>query len=294
MLSSGTLRLNLSYILLVLFCFTTSCRKAEILETTTIFIGHKGSGSNNYNDVVIENTLPAVQNIFGKLDGAELDIQMSLDETPWIWHNSSLDGFVCGSSSQDTIPKMRDIDIEKIRICHRSKSDRIYKLSEVVNWSNSTPSGIYLSLDIKTSFSRATFDLYGSRDNYFTTLASSIAKVFENYKFSEKTIAEVDSKIFCQTLKSFPSTRKIGTYFMRYEPMDRKIQNAVALGYDGLSCNYTDPTVTSESIAAAHAAGLKVQLWTPYYLDELRFALDMNPDFIQTDNIYAKKGLNIK
>ena len=263
------------------------------MESNTILLGHKGSGDNNYNKLLIENSLPSVQEALKTLDGTELDIQMSLDNTVWIWHNTSLSGYVCSSDSQDTIPKMRDVDIEKIRICHKTKTDRIYRLSEVVNWSNTTPTGIYMSLDVKISFSKATFSLYGDRDGYLIRLATSLSKVFENYKFTEKTIVEVDSKLFCTTLKSFPSTNKISTYFMRFESMDKKIKNAVVLGYDGLSCNYTEASVNKESVKAAHEAGLKVQLWTPYYRDDLKTALSFNPDFIQTDNIHAKQALNI-
>lgn len=264
------------------------------METATNFIGHKGSGNNNYNDFLIENTLPAVQNAAGRLDGVELDIQMSLDGTPWIWHNSDLSGFVCNSSSQGIIPEMRDVDIEKIKICHKSKTDRIYKLSEIVDWNNNTGRGLYLSLDIKISFSASTFSLYGDRNGYLTQLAASLAQVFQNYKFIDRTLVEVDSQLFCTRLKSNNATRGITTCFMRYEPMPDKINNALRLGYDGLSCNYTDPTVTKETVTAAKKAGLKVQLWTPYYRDELRIAFAMNPDFIQTDNIYAKQALNVR
>ncbi|MNK09176.1 Glycerophosphoryl diester phosphodiesterase family protein [compost metagenome] len=276
-----------------LLAFFISCSKSSPLATDVIFLGHKGSGSNNYNDLFIENTIPSIKNTLNRLDGAELDIQMSLDGTPWVWHNASLSGYVCNSNAKDIIPEMRDADIEKIRICHQSKTDRIYKLSEVLNWNNAG-TGIYLSLDIKISFSTATFSLYGNRNGYLTQLAASLASIFQNYKYTNRTLIEIDSQLFCTELKSFPSTKEIITCFMRYEPMKDKIFNALRLGYDGISCNYTDPSVTAETVAAARKAGLKVQLWTPYYRDELRRAFAMNPDFIQTDNIYAKQALNVK
>lgn len=285
--------ISISFILAGLIILTNSCGKPEPIETNTNFLGHKGSGNNNYNDLLIENTLPSVISAVNRLDGAELDIQMSLDGTPWIWHNASLKGYVCNSNAQDTIPKMRDIEIEQVKICHQTKQDRIYKLSEVLSWNNAGP-GVYISLDIKVSFSAATFRLYGDRNGYLTQLANSLVTIFENYRHTDKTLVEVDNQLFCTRLKSFPSTRNITTCFMRYEPMQQKIANAVRLGYDGLSCNYTDPSVTKETVAAAQKSGLKVQLWTPYYRDELRKAFAMNPDFVQTDNIYAKQALNVR
>lgn len=285
--------ISILFVLAGLVTLTNSCGKPEPIETATNFLGHKGSGNNNYNDLLIENTLPSIKSAVNRLDGAELDIQMSLDGTPWIWHNASLKGYVCNSNSQDTIPKMRDADIEQVRICHQTKQDRIYKLAEVLNWNNNGP-GVYISLDIKVSFNATTFRLYGDRNGYLTQLATSLASIFENYRHTDKTLVEVDSQLFCTKLKSFASTRAITTCFMRYEPMQKKIENAIRLGYEGLSCNYTDPSVTKETVAAAQKAGLKVQLWTPYYRDELRKAFAMNPDFVQTDNIYAKQALNVR
>jgi len=290
---SVTRLLLLGSFFLGLLVFSVSCGKSSPLETNIIFLGHKGSGSNNYNDLFIENTIPSIKNTLNRLDGAELDIQMSLDGTPWVWHNASLSGYVCNSNSQDIIPEMRDADIEKLKICHQSKTDRIYKLSEILNWNNSGV-GVHLSLDIKISFSEETFNLYGDRNGYLTQLATRLASIFQNYRYTSRTLIEIDSQLFCTKLKSFPSTKDIITCFMGYEPMEGKIYNALRLGYDGISCNYTDPSVTAETVAAARKAGLKVQLWTPYYRDELRRAFAMNPDFIQTDNIYAKQALNVK
>lgn len=285
--------LLIGFLFIGLLLSSTSCRKADSIETATVFLGHKGSGSNNYNDFFIENTVPSVKNVLNRLDGAELDIQMSLDGTPWVWHNANLSGYVCNSDSEDIIPEMRDTEIEKIRICHENKTDRIYRLAEVLDWNNSGQ-GIYLSLDIKISFSTTTFSLYEGRDGYLRQLAKSLSTIFEGYSYSGRTLVEIDNQLFCTQLKSFPSTKDIITCFMRYEPMEDKIANAVRLGYDGISCNYTDPTVTAETVAAARQAGLKVQLWTPYYRDELRRVLAMSPDFIQTDNIHAKQALNVK
>jgi glycerophosphoryl diester phosphodiesterase len=282
-----------NFLLCCSFIFS-SCGRPSPLETNIQFLGHKGSGNNNYNDVLLENTVPSVQGVLSRLDGAEIDVQMSLDGTIWIFHNSSLSNSACINSIQDTIPKMRDTDIELIRICHKNKSDRLYRLAELVNWANTTPEGFYLSLDIKVSFNAGTFALYGNKDGYLAKFADALALIFVNYKFTDKVLVEIDSKFFCNLIKNHKATNKMTTCFMRYEAMPQKIENAIKLGYDGLSCNYTDVTVTKENIEIAHSAGLKVQLWTPYYRDELRKAFAMNPDFIQTDNIYAKQALNVK
>jgi len=103
-----------------------------------------------------------------------------------------------------------------------------------------------------------------------------------------------DSKLFCENLKKYPSTQNIKTCLIRSGDMDKNIADAVRLGYKGLSCNYQEKTVTAENISKARQAGLIVQLWTPYYESELLSAFKLKPDFVQTDNVKAKKLLNVK
>lgn len=279
--------------ILLSLCLFVSCKRPDPQETTIQFLGHKGAGSNNYNDHYVENTLATVQYGLNRLDGVELDVQMSLDETIWIFHNTSLSGSTCAPIT-DTIPKMRDVDIEKLTLCHGTKTDKISKLADVINWANTTTDGFPISLDMKISFSANVWALWGTRDAYLLKFANSLAKILSGYRFTNKILTEVDSKLYCTALKNNVATKDIVTCFMRYEPMPEKIANAIKLGYDGISCNYTDPTVTAETVAMAKNAGLKVQLWTPYYRDQLRIAFAMQPDFIQTDNIYAKQALNVK
>lgn len=283
------------FVLTLLFAIimSLSCKKT-IHETNINFLGHKGSGSNNYSDNAMENTLPAV--VYGNetLDGAELDIQMSLDGTVWVFHDENVNEKNCTATSNDTIPKMHDKDIEAIMLCQESKKDRLYKLQEIADWWNNNPKATYLSLEVKFSFGAQTFDVWSGRDNYFKKLAESISTVFKTFNYPGNVLIEVNSKLFCNTLRSLPNGKNFKLCYIGEEPLPQKIENAVKLGYDGISCKYTAPTVTHENIEIAHNNGLIVQLWTPYYRNELRLAFALNPDFIQTDNIWAKQALNVK
>src|SRR5690554_4907493 len=78
--------------------FYSACQKEPSPYLTvsipqeTLFIGHKGSGNiNEYGNLeFVENTWEAIANAMNSIDGSEIDIQISLDSTLWIFHSSTL------------------------------------------------------------------------------------------------------------------------------------------------------------------------------------------------------------
>lgn len=293
----GGLRSTVSFFLLLMLLVSSGgcSKKTEPQDTEVHFLGHKGAGNNGYNDHFLENTISAVREGVTKLDGVEVDVQMSLDGTLWLFHDegNAYELNCSGKTENRSIPAMRDSEIAQILLCHETKKDRLYKLSEVIDLYRDTPGAFFLSLDIKVGFPSDVLEAFGGKNGYLLRLADSLATVIgptDPYKI----MVEVDSKVFCDRLKSHQNAVNIKTFFMRYEPFDQKITNALLLGYDGVSCNFSDETITPEKIQEAQQKGLLVQLWTPYYREDLIKIFSWKPDFIQTDNIRAKTGLNVR
>ena len=284
---------------LVLVLVISGCKKEdppvepEPVETDIQFLGHKGGGNNGYNEVHMENTIPAMMEGIQALDGVEVDIQMSKDGTIWMFHDADL-GYNCDNPDDSrSLILLPDSVISGLRLCHESKKDRIYKLQELIDVWNLTPGGFYISFDVKMDFPFDTFDQVGGRYAYMVKLATQLAEVLSvrNHPASQ-LLMEVDYESFCEELRKYISD--IPMYLSSSDDIIPKIERALAEGYDGISCNYNDLSVTAEGIKTAHDSGLSVQLWTPYYYDELLSAFNRNPDFIQSDNIDAKKELNVK
>ena len=63
-------------------------RQVKIGEPETKILGHRGSGA-YCNDSLYENTLKSVIYGLQKLDGVEIDIQMSADSTVWLFHDET-------------------------------------------------------------------------------------------------------------------------------------------------------------------------------------------------------------
>ncbi len=238
-----------SFFILTIIVFN-SCKKTKIVETNIMFLGHKGHGDNEFNKVFIENTMPGVKDALSTLDGVEQDVQMSKDGTIWIFHNVNVMGLSCSGSGQDTIPKMFDAAIEKIKICHEGKQDRLYKLAKLIDFWNAS-AGFYISIDMKTTNKASIYKFWGSRDAYLVKFAENLNKLFTSFNHPGRVLIETDTRTFYQALQNYTNTKKIIPFFISELPMDQKISTALTYGFKGLSCDFTDPTVTKESIASS-------------------------------------------
>lgn len=60
----------------------------------------------------------------------------------------------------------------------------------------------------------------------------------------------------------------------------QQIRDALNLRYDGVSCIFTEPTLTAFEVKRAQDNGLVVHLWIPDTEKELQSLYDLHPDFI--------------
>lgn len=264
---------------------------AILINTEIQFLGHKGSGNNNYNDVFMENTLPSFKNAVITLDGIETDLQMSTDGTIWLMHDADL-VHECDTTDTRSLINLPDSVISALVFCHKGKSDRLYKLQELIDYWNTTSKGFYMSLEVKTAFSAATFNEVGGKPAYMDKLATALSQVLATRNHSNQVLVEVDYAPFVNKVKQ--NTTGLIFCLLSEDDIVPKITKALQYGYEGISCNYNDASVTAEGIKMAQDSGLIVQLWTPYYTDELISAFNRQPNFIQTDNVDAKTKLMVQ
>ena len=278
---------------LLFLLFTSQCKNDSGSETLTEpelevkILGHKGGGTSSFNPLHIENTVPSVEDGLKKMDGIELDVQMSLDGTLWLFHDLDLSYTSCGSAWSGTIPLLTDSEIQNILVCDGSKQSRIYKLEEIVNYWNADVLGFYMSLHIKLDFSSEILDdsRIGGEAKYLAKMADSLAKVLTTYKHQNQVFLEVYDATFCTKMHSLIPNIKV--CLLKEVTFQQQIRDAVNLGYDGISCIFTEPTITAAEVKRAQDSGLIVQLWTPDTEAELTAAYALKPDFIQTNNLDA-------
>ena len=283
---------------LILVLTLTQCKKMTTsgppTETDIRFLGHKGGGDNSYNAKYIENTLPAVEEGLKTLNGVEVDLQMSLDGTIWMFHNTDIGQSSCNTSYHHSIVLLNDTEIAKIQICNGGVQDRVYRLEELVNLWNNTANGFVISMHIKTDFPADTINnpQIGGEATYLSKFATSLAKLFPTVKHQGQLFAEIYDASFCT--KVHTTIPGISVFLIKSVDFTTLINDALASGYDGVSCNLFESTLSAEGVIRARDNGLVVQLWTPDNRDDLLKAFNLQPNFIQTNNLKAISLLNLK
>ncbi|MEI7828848.1 MAG: glycerophosphodiester phosphodiesterase [Prolixibacteraceae bacterium] len=294
---------TLSWVWLLLFVISfsplfISCQKtttpASPPTTTTVkFLGHKASGSSSIDPTIIENTLPAVQKGLKTLNGVELDLQMSLDGTIWILHDLNLATLTCNSVLPRMIILSRDAEISKITLCTSKAQDKICKLSEVINYWNQAATPFYISLHMKLDYPVDSMNkpAIGGEAAYLSKFAESLAKILPSVKDPGKIICEVYDATFCKKIHQL--IPGLVVCLIKEVSFPQQINDALVLGYDGVSCMFTEPTLTEAEVTRAQKSGLIVQLWTPDSQQELTASLNLHPNFIETDNLNSISDLNV-
>lgn len=261
-------------------------------ETDILFLGHKGSGNTGYEAGWLENTLPSFQYAITRLDGVECDVQLSKDGTIWIWHNSDLNND-CDSNEFRSLITLTDAEIMQKHPCLFGYSDRIYKLKELLDFRAAAANSFTISIDVKSEFSSGSFAAVGGKSAYILREAQELGKLLQNISHPELMIIEFNDTNFVKEVKKLVSPDVQFHYVIEEQDLSSSIAKALTQGFDGISCTYNLPTLKKELLQYAQNQGLKVQLWTPYYLPDIEYCMSLNPDFIQTDRVEAKSDLNV-
>lgn len=262
----------------------------------TYILGHKGAGSNNYNPVNMEHSIASFKQALLYLDGAEIDLEMSLDGTLWMQHATNISTSLCSPvSTMQSVITMHDADIAKLQLCSRTKKDRLYKFSELMTLWNSTAKGFYISIEIKGDFEKVFYDKVGGVNKYLTAIADKLgASLSSGLKHpAGLLITEVNSPVFLNEFRKFKVANEMKNLLFEYKSFDLTVADAIKYKFDGVSNSFTDTTMTAAKVKSVQDKKLFVQVWTPYTSAELSNTYSLHPNFIQTDNIKAKQILKL-
>lgn len=286
---------HLKYIALVsgvLFIFVfNQCKKDTItlapLNLDVVFLGHKGGGNNLFNNLHIENTLPSVQDGLKTMNGVEVDVQMSLDGTIWIYHNADLGETSCNANFHHCLILLKDTEIEKIQICSGGMQDRIYKLKELVDFWNIKNEGFPISLHLKTDMGRDTLNhpLIGGQSAYLLKFADKLAMLFPSIQTEDRIFVEIFDSAFRNKIHA--TIPKMSVCLLKEVTFPQQVDAAIGGGYDGISSGFDCELISAAEVKRARDNGLAVHLWTPDTKVEIIQAYNLKPTHIQTDNMYG-------
>jgi glycerophosphoryl diester phosphodiesterase len=244
-------------------------------------IGHRAYGVKGFNDTIMDNTLDAIKKALPIVDGIEVDIQMSLDGTIWLYHDQY---FITPDSSFTSIVQMNDKDVVK-HLYFLHPDVQFNTLTEVLEYFKDNKINKPISLDIKNIFNKKIYEKgYASRD-YMNKLIDRIIYLAKKNNVDDLIFVETNSSYFLNTIKE---KSKIKTFYLGFTEFQKNIDYAIENNYSGISQNYNDPGVNYENIQYAKKHKLIIQLWTPNTEQDLKKVFLLNPDYIQTDHVNFK------
>lgn len=264
--------------LLVFIFINLSCNKIhyypdkEFSKVTTKFLMHRGGGNSGFK----ENTFKAAHFGLERLDGIEIDIQISKDRTIWLSHNYEL--VACGNFAKNCFPETKDFDIFSLDSC--LKTTDFTMLEDVFKLVQDSFPNKYISLDVKAWYPCHVNSL--NVTDGLNIMAEEIIRLKKKYNRINKIMVESETATFLSYIKE--KSPDIETYLTTLGDFERGVLLALKAGYTGLSFKYQFKEVISiEHIKMIRKKGLKIQLWTINNLADLKEAYLINPDFIQTD-----------
>ena len=260
----------------------TGCEKIyyypdrPIENVETIFLAHCGSG----NPELERNTLDAAKHGLKRLDGIEVDIQLSKDRTIWLSHDVKLPE--CNGIRLPCFPEVYDDEIIELDTC-LGAAFTFTKLNEILQFVSDSFPQSYISLDVRAwnPCKFTSLEITG----IMNVIADQITAASNFYQLQENIIVESEVASFLNYLKK-KSGNRIKCYLTTLGDFERGMLLALKAGYEGISFKYNfDEYITVDHINLLHKKGIKIQLWTLNDEEIIDEALLLHPDFIITDNV---------
>ncbi len=268
------------HILIILIVAYTSCSRVEYypdkqsVYDKTYMLAHKGAGDSDEG-----NTIEGCMLGFNLFDGIECDIQTSSENTLWLSHSPYLPS--CGSSEEECFVLLSDQTIIEIDSC-LGREKNFTKLETVFQYMSNNYPGKFISLDVKawTPCGISGINLIRTMNLF----GQAIIDLTLKYHLENRVMVESENGDFLYYIKM--NTDCIETYLTSFGDFELGVSRVLDAGFSGISFAFrVKEEITKEQIDLIHRKGLKIQLWTVNDTSDIKEAISMNPDYIQTDNL---------
>lgn len=244
-----------------------------LTDVTTIILSHRGGGFFDRG-----NTLEGCIYGFQHAGGIECDIQKSENETLWLEHSNKLKN--CGLLDAACFSETSDPKIEEYNNCLGADA-MVYKLDTVLAFMKKNYPDKYISLDAKAWSPCNLSELNMIRE--MNMLGKAIVDAAKKHGLSKRILVESENGDLLYYLKV--NAPEIGTYLSTNGDFELGASRALKAGFTGISFKFKyDEEIKKEHVEMIHRKGLKIQIWTVDEPDDMMEALELNPDFIQTNN----------
>lgn len=267
---------RLSYILFFWLFFFSCTQKREkelevLIPASLQMIGHKGSGnSNQYGNINLEeNSWEALFNSIQRIDGSEMDVQMSADSTFWIFHDFSI--LNCEDSLVPFVTAT-DKDIIAFSKCNYKAKliqlETFFSKAKEQPWENKT-----IVLDLKFLWNEnIPADSNLERKKFYDFVSKEIIHFQKNVNF------KVGIEVFSESqYRYFDSVFPEKTFLVNHYPTVEFAQEIQMKKWrTSFSIYEIDERFHNMSFD---------NLWTINTVNDFLKCLDFQPQIIQSDNI---------
>jgi glycerophosphoryl diester phosphodiesterase len=264
--------------LFIAIAFAFSCERIEYFPDRplafekTFIIAHKGGGNFDAG-----NTREACMYGLERADGIEVDIQKDDDDNLWLSHTSSLPA--CGPFGESCFGSRRTNSIIQLDTCLGNEINYT-QLEWVFEHMSINYPHSFLSLDVKPWKPCELANINVGHE--MNTMAEEIIRLATAYQIEDRVMVESESGDFLYYIKIHSD--KIQTYLVTLGDLELGLSRALDAGFSGVSFQYKkNGPITKELVDLMRRKGLKIQLWTIEVADDIEEALELCPDFIQTD-----------
>ncbi len=259
---------------------TTLAAFASLLSAEILVHGHRGARGR-----MPENTIPAFEYaIEAGVDALELDLAVTKDNVLVVSHDPYLHAPACKGPVEKAA--IRELTFSQVREWDcgavpnplfanqkRVPGTKMPALDEVLALA---PKGKF-EFNIETKIFASSPQLTPSADEF----AALLVKAIEKHKLVDRCmIQSFDFRTLIAARKLNPKIRLSALY--QNGPKDYVTLSKEAANAEIVSPMY--PGVTSEKVAAAHAAGLQVVPWTPNAVSDWDRLIDAKVDAIISDD----------
>lgn len=238
-------------------------------------IGHGGMG---HKLSVPMNSLKSFEKaIEAGVNGIEMDIQMTKDKKLVVFHDKYLGE---ESTGEGIVYQTNWLAIDALYYKNVSFSKQeILSLSQLLSCLDYS-SDLQFVLDIKT------YDPNNSEE-HIESYATAIIEVIEEFDIENQVIVEFNRLELAKSLHE----KKPSVLVFFYTGFEYAFDKAIELGLTGITSDYS--SITQDQIDQAHEHNLQIALFGTDSKSKNIEAIEMNPDFIQTDEVkHLVKVLN--
>ena len=259
--------MNFKWFIGFVVLFFVSCKKHKDLYPDTTIGGHACAGlhisSSNYHD----NSLEAYRyaRSFEKVLMVEVDVQLSLDGTAWLFHDPELS---VESTGTGFIPQKHDDYLSGLKYQSLEK-ERVIRLSDLP----ADLKGVRLVLDLKES------------DGTETGVLDSVL-IIDALKQAKQYFYNGDLAIVTNSRRFVPTIKGLG-YFVYYNAVNA----SQFLSYPDKTISdgavFRNSEIAISDVNAVKSLGKEVVIYDVRSPKGIRSALEKSPDYLLTDDIKA-------